>query len=120
VLEHALYACQRAVFDKRWFFIRTYHEGFYDFDPVVLYDLHNDPNQLVNVADKNPEIVHLMDHRLTDWIQLNLNKHGKIIDPMQEVIRTGPFHYIKPGQWAVKLREMGWNQEAKKLEEKYK
>jgi choline-sulfatase len=120
VLEHGLYACQRAVRDQRWYFIRTYHEGMYDFDEVVLYDLQNDPNQMVNVALEHAEIVELMDKRLRHWVQENLDKTGSEIDPMQEIIRTGgPFRYMLPEQWVGRLEKAGWTTQAEALKLKY-
>jgi choline-sulfatase len=105
---NGLYACQRAVRDDRWYFIRTYHEGFYEFPKVVLYDMHNDPFQEKNVADKYPGIVHLMDHRLNEWIQDNIDRHDYMIDPMSEVLKSGgPFRYIKLDRWVNRLREEG-------------
>ncbi|GMA64272.1 sulfatase-like hydrolase/transferase [Alicyclobacillus fastidiosus] len=107
VLEHGLYACQRAVCAPRWYFIRTYDPGFYKFDPVVLYDMENDPNQCVNVASENPAIVAEMDHLIADWVQENRSKHGEIMDPMEEIIRTGPYRYISKEAWLSRLREVG-------------
>ncbi|MEK3723971.1 sulfatase family protein [Paenibacillus sp. FSL H8-0034] len=120
VLEHGLYACQRAVRDQRWYFIRTYHEGMYDFDEVVLYDLQNDPHQTVNVAVEHPNIVHLMEQRLEQWVTNNLHKAGTEIDPMQEIIRTGgPFRYMLPEQWVGRLEKAGWGKQAEALKIKY-
>ncbi|WP_135557008.1 sulfatase family protein [Paenibacillus cymbidii] len=116
VLEHGLFACQRAVCDRRWYFIRTYHEGLYEFDPVVLYDMENDPHQTANVAAEHPDIVQLMDHRLSAWLQDNARKHGHIVDPMQEVIRTGPFRYMQPHTWVGRLRQEGWDKQADDLQ----
>lgn len=121
VLEHGLYCCQRAVFDGRWWFIRTYHEGFYEFPRVVLYDMHDDPFQEHNVAGQHPEIVHLMDHRINEWMQSNIDKHDYMIDPMTDVLKSGgPFRYIKLDRWLNRLREEGWDKRADELEAKLK
>ncbi|MHB1684493.1 MAG: sulfatase family protein, partial [Bacilli bacterium] len=79
VLEHGLYACQRAVRDSRYYFLRTYHPGLYEFDPVVLYDLQSDPQQTRNVAAEHADIVQQMDHRLTEWLADNARRHGEIV-----------------------------------------
>lgn len=116
VLEHGLYAAQRAVRDKRWYFIRTYDPGFYNFDSVVLYDLETDPHQRVNVAAEYPSIVQDFEHRLSTWIDENRKRHGFIMDPMQEIIQTGPYRYLEPMEWIARLREAGWNEQADRLE----
>jgi arylsulfatase A-like enzyme len=120
VMEHGLYACQRAVRDHRWYFIRTYHEGFYHFDEVALYDLKNDPYQMTNVAANHPDVVERMYYRLTGWVEENLAKNKVNRDPMQEIIATGgPFRYLKPEDWVKHLEKAGWGKEAKKLKGKY-
>jgi arylsulfatase A-like enzyme len=119
VLDHGLYTCQRAVRDSKWHFIRTYHPGLYRFDPVTLYDMENDPHQLVNVADRYPEVVKEMDYRIAEWVQQNLAKHGHRGDPMQKVIETGPFKYVTPGGWAQRLRTEGREEVAEELLAKY-
>lgn len=120
VLEHGLYACQRAVWDGKWWFIRTYDSGFYDFPHVVLYDLETDPNQIKNVATEYPEIVNLMDHRIAEWAQANVDRHHFMIDPMQDVMKSGgPFRYIKLERWVKRLRDEGWDSAADYLEEKH-
>lgn len=118
VLEHGLYACQRAVRDDRWHYIRTYHQGLYTFDPIVLYDMMANPNQTQNVADQHPDVVEAMDHRLADWLQENRVKHGVIPDPMEQIIHTGPYRYIGPQEWIRRLRELGLDSQADRLAER--
>jgi len=119
VLEHGLYACQRSVRDERFFFMRTYHPGLYDWDPVVLYDLQADPHQLVDVAGEYPDVLHLMDTRLNDWLADNVRRHGEIVDPMQEILQTGPFRYFGPREWGQRLVEAGAPRLARRLRERY-
>lgn len=112
VFEHGLYACQRAVRDVRWYFIRTYHPGMYAFPEIVLYDMQADPWQTTNVAEEHPDVVMLMDHRLAQWVAQNRAKHGVIPDPMEAVISTGPYRYLTPDDWADRLRDAGLETEA--------
>lgn len=116
VLEHGLYACQRAVRDAKWYYIRTYDPGLYEFDAVVLYDMEADPNQLMNVASEHPDVVAKMDHRIADWVQSNRALHGEMMDPMEQVIATGPYRYISREAWITRLRELGLTEEANILE----
>ncbi|MCJ8013102.1 sulfatase-like hydrolase/transferase [Paenibacillus sp. KQZ6P-2] len=115
VMEHALYTCQRSVRDRRWFFLRTYHQGLYDFDEVILYDMERDPHQTRNVAGEHPEIVNLMEHRIAKWLQEQMNKPGYKADPMQKVIETGPYKYLTEDDWVNRLRSKGYEEAAAKL-----
>lgn len=119
ILEHGLYVCQRAVCDRCWHFFRTYHQGFYAFDDVVLHDMESDPHQLRNVAAQHPEIVQLMDYRLGMWTQENLGRPGHIVDPLQECVQSGPWRYMTPARWVERLRSEGWYEQAEMLAKKY-
>ncbi|KIL40396.1 arylsulfatase [Gordoniibacillus kamchatkensis] len=119
VMDHALYVCQRAVRDSKWYFVRTYHTGLYDFPQVSLFDMENDPYQTNNVADQYPEVVKEMDHRLIEWMQQHVYKAGHKIDPLQKVIETGPWKYVTVEGWVQRLRRDGWHDAANRLEAKY-
>lgn len=120
VMDHGLYVCQRAVRDKKWYFIRTYHPGlFRQFDEVTLYDMENDPNQVVNVAELHPDVVKEMDSRLIDWMQKNVMKPGHKVDPMQKVIETGPWKYLTVHNWVDRLQKLGYPEAAEKLQNEY-
>lgn len=120
VMDHALYVCQRAVRDDKWYFIRTYHPGLYThFDEVILYDMANDPNQTRNVADQYPDVVMEMDHRLSQWLHEQARKPGYRADPMQKVIETGPFKYLKVEDWVRRLEHKGRREEADRLRSVY-
>ncbi|GIP35530.1 sulfatase [Paenibacillus sp. J2TS4] len=120
VMDHALYVCQRAVRDDRWYFIRTYHPGLYlHFDEVTLYDMKNDPNQTLNVADQYPEVVKEMDHRLSQWQHEQARKPGYKVDPLQKVIETGPWKYITVEDWVNRLSQLGWSEAAEHLSKTY-
>lgn len=120
VMDHALYVCQRAVRDSKWYFIRTYHPGLFDFGDIALYDMELDPNQTNNVAGDFPEIVKEMDHRIMNWLQEHLGKPGSKIDPMQKVIETGPWKYMTVEDWHRRLQREGWQEAADLLAEKYR
>lgn len=112
VLEHGLYACQRAVRDAQWHYIRTYDQGLYEFAPIVLYDMLADPNQTQNIASAHPELVCEMDHRLADWLQSNRYKHGVMADPMEHILETGPYRYLGLADWIRHLRDIGMVKQA--------
>jgi choline-sulfatase len=119
VMDHALYTCQRAIRDERWYFIRTYHPGLYRFDDVTLYDMVDDPNQTKNVASQFPEVVQMMDSRLIGWEQEHLGYPINMVDPLQEVVKTGPWKYVTLESWVDHLKKAGWTNEAEQLWAKY-
>lgn len=120
VLEHGLYACQRAVVDHKWYYLYTYHEGFYHMDKEMLYDLEKDPHQTTNVAKDHPDVVDQMYNRLSRWIDENLAKTGLKKDPMREVLANGgPFRYLEPEDWVLRLEQAGWHDAAKVYREKF-
>ncbi|MEC0370157.1 hypothetical protein [Paenibacillus chibensis] len=93
----------------------TYHSGLYDFEEVILYDMEQDPHQTRNVAADHPEIVNLMEHRIANWLQEQMNKPGYKADPMQKVIETGPYKYLTEDDWVRRLRSKGYEDAAAKL-----
>ncbi len=118
VMDHALYTCQRAVRDDRWYFIRTYHPGIYDFADVTLYDLKEDPHQLNNVAEAHPDIVKEMDARMMGWVYDQLSTPGHPVDPLQKVVETGPWKYTTLEEWIARLKLEGMEDKAAALYER--
>lgn len=115
VLEHGLYACQRSVRTHRWHMMRTYHPGFYDIEPVVLYDMASDPHEERNVAAEHPDLVRQLDQHIVEWVGENQARHGFIPDPMAEIVQTGPYRYLTPPEWVERLREAGRESAAQAL-----
>ena len=85
VWGHGLYTLQRAVRTPDHLMIRTYDDFGYRFDPVVLYDMGSDPNQTRNLAGDEPEILHRMDHYLSEWLHEQRVKPYAIPDPLEVV-----------------------------------
>jgi arylsulfatase A-like enzyme len=107
VLDHALYSCQRAVRTPDWSFVRTYHPGLYPFPETTLFDMRIDPHQTTNLAPDHPDIVAAMDHLMQEWLHAAVGHPGSPPDPMPEVIRTGPWKYVKLDPWIKRLRAKG-------------
>ena len=112
VWDHALYSCQRAVRTDEWLYVRTYHPGLFDFKPVELYNMKQDPHQTTNVLEHHPDIAANMDRKMNDWLHEMIGHHGSQPDPMQEVIRTGPWKYARIEPWIKRLREIGQDEAA--------
>lgn len=112
VWDHALYCCQRAVRTPEWLYIRTYHPGLFPFEDKMLFDMRSDPHQTDNLATQNLECTAEMDQRMQDWLHAQLGHHGSLPDPMAEVIRTGPWKYVKLEPWIERLRDQGRDADA--------
>jgi len=107
VWTHGLYTCQRSVRTDRWLLTRTYHPGLFPFPPVQLHDMLDDPHQTKDVASENPAVVQQLDHLLMEWHAENLGHHGAAPDPLQEVVRTGPWKYVQLQPWLKRLEGKG-------------
>lgn len=116
VWDHALYTCQRAVRDRDWLYIRTYHPGLYPFDDEMLFDMRADPHQTRNVAGEHTDVVARLDHVMSDWLHEALDTQGLEQDPMREVIRGGgPFRYVSLDGWLTRLRARGREDDAARI-----
>ena len=118
VWDHALYSCQRAVRTPRWLFIRTFHPGLYPFAEVMLFDMQNDPHQIDNLALEKVSIRAHMEQQLNDWLQATYPRRGYAMDPLQNVIASGPWKYVKPDEWLRHLRGEDRVDEAKEIEKR--
>lgn len=115
VWDHALYSCQRAVRTRDWLFLRTYHPGLYPFEGAMLFDMQRDPHQTINLAPERRDVTAPLDQVMQDWLQENLGRHASMPDPMQEVIRTGPFKYVRLEDWIERLRGEGRDTDAEAI-----
>lgn len=115
VWDHALYSCQRAVRTDGWLFARTYHPGLFPFDEKMLFDLQHDPHQTTNVAPERSGIVAQMDNVMQEWLSSTLGRHASMPDPMQAVVRTGPWKYVTLEDWIARLSSKGRDNDAKTI-----
>ena len=72
----------------------------------MLHDMQADRFQTTNVADENPEVVQELDHLLVQWLQEQLGP-GAGVDPMQQVVETGPWKYVTLDSWLKRLETWG-------------
>jgi hypothetical protein len=91
----------------RWALLRTYHPGLFPFAPVALYDMAADPYQTTNLAAQHPQVVAELDHLLTEWLHEQLGRPGAGVDPLQQVVETGPWKYVERDYWLARLARRG-------------
>jgi choline-sulfatase len=130
VLGQGTWACQRAVRWDDWLLIRTYHDGFKDFEPVELYDLASDPHETTNLAGNRPEIVEQGVTLLEQWHSERMLENATgaaggnpdspraLIDPLLEVVQDGGPVYVRDNldSYARRLRETERDEYAAELE----
>ncbi len=93
VVSQCAWSCQRAVRYGPWLMIRTYHDGYKAFPPVMLFNVEDDPHETKDLAEARPDIVNMCLGLLERW-------HGEMMatsmddtDPLWTVVREGgPFH----------------------------
>ncbi len=93
VISNCAWACQRSV---RWgdhLMIRSYHTGFKNYADKMLFDVKNDPHELVDLVGEKPELVKEAETKLEEWTAAGIAGNPRNEDPMQTVLKEGgPFH----------------------------
>jgi arylsulfatase A-like enzyme len=93
VVSQCAWSCQRAVRYGPWIMVRTYHTGYKEFPPIMLFNLEEDPHETTNLAEQRPDIINKCLGILEMWHGEMMNSSLDDTDPMWTVIREGgPFH----------------------------
>jgi arylsulfatase A-like enzyme len=121
VLTTGAWTCQRAVRFDDYLCIRTEHDGYHDFDDVMLFDLARDPHEQHDLAASEPARVRHALSVLDGWRAEVLAANASGVDPLQTVLREGgPFHVR--GQlraYLARLRATGREGCAARLEQRH-
>jgi hypothetical protein len=113
-----------------WLLLRTYHDGWKDFEAVELYDLDSDPHEVEDVAREHPDVAERGMALLNRWRGArgidaavgraggNPDAHRTLIDPMFEEIHEGGPTYLRGNMetYTERLRETGREEHAEKIE----
>lgn len=130
VTGQGAWACQRGVRWDDWLLLRTYHDGWKDFDAVALYDLADDPHETEDLSDEHPEVVADGTTLLQQWhsqrqLDSAVGRHGGLpdaprglLDPLFEVIQEGGPAYLRGNAdtYTTRLRETGREAHAETIE----
>ncbi|MHB1158201.1 MAG: sulfatase [Phycisphaerales bacterium] len=101
VVSQCCHVCQRSVRwdagDKRWLYMRTYHDGFHLFPREMLYELASDPREQRDVSADYQAECREGAWRLMQWHDEQMRKMAAYAsdstDPLWTVVREGgPFH----------------------------
>jgi arylsulfatase A-like enzyme len=97
VVSQNAWSCQRSVrlndAGKPYLCLRTYHDGYKQLEPVMLFNLAEDPHEQHDLAFERPGLVNQAMGMLSEWYHqmATTSRHNQ--DPMMTVLREGgPFH----------------------------
>ncbi|MCG3181045.1 MAG: hypothetical protein BIFFINMI_03413 [Phycisphaerae bacterium] len=125
VLSQMAWSCQRSVrwddAEGHWILLRTYHTGFKELAPVMLFNIADDPHETRDLAAARPDKVNEGLARLESWHaeQMATSPHG--VDPLQVILREGgPYHTSRQlATYCEHLRKTGRPHHADHLEAQY-
>jgi len=101
VVSQCCHVCQRSVRwddgDKKYLYMRTYHDGFRLFPQEMLFDLAADPHEQHDLAPDSPDLCKEGAWRLARWHDAQMQKMAveasDVTDPLWSVIfEGGPQH----------------------------
>jgi choline-sulfatase len=121
VVSQGAWACQRGVrFNaegEEYLCLRTYHDGHKMLEPLMLFNLSQDPHEQVDLADRMPGLVDHAMRLLSDWESRQMQTSQTNIDPMMTVLREGGAHHTRGflPAYLDRLRATGRAQQAERL-----
>jgi hypothetical protein len=97
--------------------MRTYHDGYKNLEPVMLFNLTQDVHETHNLAAGQPERVDRAMRLLADWHHEQMVTSTQDVDPLMTVMREGGPYYIRKqlAQYLDRLRATGRGHHAETL-----
>lgn len=97
VVSQGAWACQRGVrFEHQgesYFCLRSYHDGYKMVEPLMLFNLTQDPHEQHDLSAQRPDLVNQAMRYLADWEREMMLTATAGTDPMMTVLREGgAFH----------------------------
>lgn len=93
VTSQQTWSCQRGVRFDNYMLLRSYHDGYKEIAPVMLWNLEADPHQQHDLASERPDMVQRGLSLLAEWYGEMALTSQHDVDPMMTVLREGgPFH----------------------------
>lgn len=114
VWTHGLHTRQRAVYDGRWLFIRTYEPAWHDYPPRMLFDIPKDPHEQTDLAQREPDRVRAMEAFLLEWERGQVAMTGEP-DPMRLVQQDPPKAPAAIAAYLEQLEQNGRSADAERL-----
>jgi choline-sulfatase len=119
IVSQNAWSCQRSVRFDDYICLRTYHDGYKELEPVMLFDLGTDPHEQHDLASDQPDRVNQAMAMLSEWYHEMAVTATHDQDPLMTVLREGgPFHtrgMLSP--YLQRLRDTGRAHHAARLAE---
>jgi choline-sulfatase len=117
VTSQGAWACQRGIRFDHYLCLRTYHAGYKDLAPIMLFDLADDPHEQHDLAPERPDLVARAMALLADWQHEMMLTARTNVDPLLTVLQEGgPLHTQgKLSAYLARLRATGRGQHADRL-----
>jgi arylsulfatase A-like enzyme len=121
IVSQNAWACQRGVRFDDYVCLRSYHDGLKQVEPVMLFDVKNDPHEQKDLVLEKPEVVAAAMHHLADWEHKMKLTSRHNVDPMMTVLREGgPFHTRgELPKYLKRLESTGRSHHAKTLADRH-
>ncbi|RKN86816.1 sulfatase [Paenibacillus ginsengarvi] len=105
-LSECAWQAARGIRTDRYKFIRTYDSGPFIRPERELYDLQEDPEEAVNVAESQPEVAERMERELEEWVARKLA--GRT-DPMKRQIEEAGLPFRKRIEQILASAGLTWD-----------
>ncbi len=94
ILGQCAHGCQRSVRWGDWLYIRTWHDGYHNFDEEMLFNLNDDPREETNLIAQLPDIAAIARVKYDCWHaeMMETMPAGYTEDPLETVLRETPCH----------------------------
>ena len=93
VTSQGAWACQRGIRFEDYLCLHTYHDGYKQVEPVMLFDVGNDPHLQRDLHAERPGLVDQAMRLLAEWYREMALRSPADVDPLMTVLREGgPFH----------------------------
>lgn len=121
VTSQGAWSCQRGVRFNRngtaYQLLYTYHDGYKMVEPIMLFDLDNDPHLEHNIGNDSANLLSQSLAMLSEWQANMITSSQHDVDPLMTVMREGgPFHTRgELARYLERLRTSGREHHAEKL-----
>lgn len=124
VMSQCAHAAQRSVrFEhngESFLYLRSHHDGYKMVDPVMLFNLTEDPHERKDVSANAPDVARRGANMLAEWTADMMRKSSTDVDPLMTVLREGPLHVRGSlPSYLRRLRATGRAHHAKRLAERH-
>jgi choline-sulfatase len=121
VTSQAAWTCQRGVRFNDCLCLRTYHDGYMDLPPVMLFNVAEDPHEQHDLASSRPDLVARAMVLLNEWHGEMMRSSPTDIDPFMTVLREGGPYQVRRrlARYLERLRATGRVQHAEALAAKH-